>query len=53
MNLQKIYYSKTIYTFLNEKLKGSQKLLVAGGHTVINLKDRNYVSNEVITSVKF
>ena len=33
-------YSKTIYTFLNEKLKGSQKLLVAGGHTVINLKDR-------------
>ena len=46
-------YSKTIYTFLNEKLKGSQKLLVAGGHTVINLKDRNYVSNEVITSVKF
>lgn len=33
------------------KLKDNKKTIIAGGHTVVNLKDRNYVSEEVKTSV--
>lgn len=42
-----------ISNIVKEKLPKNSKLLLAGGHTVINLKDRNFVSQEVITSVKF
>lgn len=46
-------YFFEIENLLKKFLKNKEKLLIAGGHTVINLKDRNFVSKETITSVRF
>lgn len=46
-------YSSMIKNMVDKYLSSRNKLLLAGGHSVINLKDRNFVSTETITSVKF
>lgn len=46
-------YLETVQSIVQKYLVQRKKLILAGGHTVINLKDRNFVSQEVINSVDF
>lgn len=46
-------YVSKIINIVNDKFINKGNLLIAGGHTVINLKDRNFASEEMLDSTMF